>query len=79
MDRYVRCKPESEEKYQKCECGNIVRYFGELSKRERCPRCERLLVNGYPVRRFEWLVAHGIRFAALNKIKESRSTTLCQD
>ena len=49
MDRYV-----------KCECGNVVRYRGELIG-ERCPRCERRLVDGKAISRIEWLEAHGFQ------------------
>ena len=51
-------------RYVRCECGNIVRYRGELTG-EKCPRCERRLVNGRAVGIKVWMEAHGIRVKVL--------------
>ena len=49
MDRYVRC-----------ECGNVVRYRGDITQAGKCPRCERWLWEGVAVTMREWLKAHGV-------------------
>lgn len=48
------------QKYVRCECGNVVRYKGYINRAGRCPRCEEWLWKGEPVRRREWLEAHGL-------------------
>ena len=48
-------------RYVKCECGNVVRYRGNICKAGRCPRCEEWLWKGEPVGIRVWMKAHGIR------------------
>ena len=62
MDRYVRC-----------ECGNVVRYKGNISKAGKCPRCERWLWKGEPVSLAVWLEAHDI------EVLRRRVKILCGD
>lgn len=47
------------ERYVRCECGNVVRYIGELTG-EKCSSCERRLVDGKAITKKEWLEGHNI-------------------
>ena len=53
-------------RYVRCECGNVVRYRGPVSL-AKCPRCEEWLWKGEPVRKEDWLNAHGILTAGYGK------------
>lgn len=66
------------ERYVKCECGNVVRYRGHISKAGRCPRCERWLWEGEPVTIGVWLEAHDIKVLR-RKAKTLTGDILCQD
>lgn len=63
------------ERYVKGECGNVVRYRKELTG-ERCPRCERRLVDGKAVNIGVWLGAHGFNNVVPKIPKDQRGLKL---
>lgn len=80
MEKYEskeeKSRMENEERYVKCACGKITRYYGDVKKAGRCYRCERWLHEGDSVRRFEWLRAQGICFFYLTEIKRTEQRIL---